>query len=123
MEKQIAHAYPTPVGRFKVPGAEAVNRELRRVILEKEKTEPSDNYANVGGWHSRSDLLEWPCPEVRVLSGWIGEALGCMAAAVAEKKTYRGQFAVVAWANVARKGHYHRIHNHPSSAWSGVEWP
>jgi uncharacterized protein (TIGR02466 family) len=25
-----------------------------------------------------------------------------------------------AWANVARRGHYHRVHNHPSSCWSGV---
>ena len=65
MEKQVALAYPTPIGRFKVPNADAVNRELRRVILEKEQSEPSSDYANVGGWHSRADLLDWPIPEVR----------------------------------------------------------
>ncbi|MBU6172972.1 MAG: hypothetical protein KGQ60_04175, partial [Planctomycetes bacterium] len=28
-------------------------------------------------------------------------------------------FQVVAWANVSQRGHYHRMHNHPGSAWSG----
>ena len=31
----------------------------------------------------------------------------------------RGAFRIMAWANVARRGNYHRMHNHPGSAWSG----
>jgi len=120
MDKQLAFAYPTPVGRFRVPDAEAVNRELRRVILEKERTEPSSDYANVGGWHSRQDLMDWPNPEVATLRGWITEAVNHMVAAAAEGRAVRGMFAIKAWANVARAGHYHRIHNHPSTACSGV---
>ncbi len=120
MEKQVAFAYPTPIGRFRAPGAEAVNRELRRIILERERAEPSDDYANVGGWHSRGDLLDWPHPEVGVLRGWIMEAVNHMVEATAENKPYRGVMRLVAWANVSRRGNYHRIHNHPSSAWSGV---
>jgi uncharacterized protein (TIGR02466 family) len=120
MEKQVANAYPTPVGKFKVPDCEAVNRELRRVILEREATEPSDTHANVGGWHSRADLLEWPYPEIATLRGWIGEAVNTMIAASTGGKPVGGVLRAVAWANVARKGHYHRMHNHPMSAWSGV---
>jgi uncharacterized protein (TIGR02466 family) len=120
MEKQVALAYSTPIGRFKVPECEPVNRELQRVILEKEKIEASDNYANVGGWHSRADVFEWPCAEVGVLKGWILEAVRHMVAASTEKGLPRGMLGLKAWANVARHGHYHRIHNHPSSAWSGV---
>jgi uncharacterized protein (TIGR02466 family) len=120
MEKQVAMAYPTPIGRFRVPGAEAVNGELRRLILENERAQPTDDYANVGGWHSRHDLLEWPGPAIDALKGWIQEALHHMLAASTDNRPPRGSFAAVAWANVARQGHYHRVHNHPSCAWSGV---
>jgi uncharacterized protein (TIGR02466 family) len=120
MEKQLALAYPTPIGRFKLPGAEAVNAALRQAILERERTEPSSDYANVGGWHSRHDLLDWPIAEVRTLKGWFAEAVQHMVAATTEGKPVRGSYGIVAWANVARAGHYHRVHNHPSSAWSGV---
>jgi uncharacterized protein (TIGR02466 family) len=120
MEKQVAMAYPTPIGRFKVSDAAAVNRELRRAILEREKTEPSSDYANVGGWHSRANLLDWPLPEVDVFRGWITEAINHMVATVSEGRPVRGSFGISAWANVARPGQYHRIHNHPNSAWSGV---
>lgn len=120
MEKQVALAYPTPIGRFKVPNADAVNRELRRAILEKEQSEPSSDYANVGGWHSRADLLDWPIPEVRTLREWISEAINHMVGTVTEGRQIRGAYGISAWANVARSGNYHRVHNHPKSAWSGV---
>jgi uncharacterized protein (TIGR02466 family) len=120
MEKQVALAYPTPIGRFKVPDCEAVNRELRRVILEKERTEPSADYANVGGYHSRADLLDWPIPEAGTLRGWITEAINHMIGSVTEGRPLRGGYGISAWANIARTGNYHRVHNHPKSAWSGV---
>jgi uncharacterized protein (TIGR02466 family) len=120
MEKQVALSYPTPIGRFRMPDAESVNRDLRELILNKEKTAPSDNYANVGGWHSQADLLDWPVPAVATLKGWILEAVAHMVAVSSDGKAPRGMVRVTAWANVARDGHYHRVHNHPSSAWSGV---
>jgi uncharacterized protein (TIGR02466 family) len=120
MEKQVALAYPTPIGRFKVPNTEAVNEALRRVILERERAEPSSDYANVGGWHSRADLLDWPIPEAGVLRGWLMEAINHMVGTVTEGRPVRGAYGISAWANVARAGHYHRVHNHPKSAWSGV---
>jgi uncharacterized protein (TIGR02466 family) len=49
------------------------------------------------------------------------EAVGHMVAVSTEgKPPPRGMVRLTVWANVARKGHYHRVHNHPSSAWSGV---
>jgi uncharacterized protein (TIGR02466 family) len=120
MEKQVALAYPTPIGRFKVPDAEAVNRELQRLILEKERAQPSSDYANVGGWHSRADLLDWPGTEVATLRGWITEAINHMLMTVTEGRPVKGTYRISAWANIARDGDYHRVHNHPMSAWSGV---
>lgn len=120
MERQVALAYPTPIGRFRMPDAADVNRELRRIILEKEAVEPTDDYSNVGGWHSRQDLWEWQAPEIGVLKGWIMDAVKHMIGVTTEGAAPSGRIAVTAWANVSRRGHYHRVHNHPGSAWSGV---
>ena len=35
-------------------------------------------------------------------------------------RPFTGSLQFVAWANVSRRGNYHRIHNHPGSSWSGV---
>ena len=49
MNKKVTLAFPTHIGHFRPPDAAAVNRELRRVILDKERAEPSTDYSNVGG--------------------------------------------------------------------------
>lgn len=127
MEKQVAFAFPTPIGQCVVPGSEAVNEALRRVILEKAGVLPSENYSNAGGWHSKADLLEWPYPEVVTLKGWIFEAVQHMVQATFQmmegsqvRSGSQGNLKIVAWANICRTGDYHRMHNHPGSAWSGV---
>lgn len=128
MDKAISLLFPTPIGEFHVPESAAVNAALKRLILEREQAEPSSPKANVGGWHSRPNLLEWPEPEIAALRGWIMEAVNHMVGAglkMAEQmgrkeKPRPGRLAAQAWANVSRAGSYHRTHNHPGSAWSGV---
>src|SRR4029079_5051490 len=127
MDKHVALAFPTPVGRYRVADAGPVNAELKRLILDRERSEPSQRYANAGGWPSSADLLDWPSPAVATLKGWIAEAVGHTAAAVVEMmRTTMGRttspytFRFKAWANVSRAGNYHRQHNPPGSCWSGV---
>jgi len=120
LERQVAQAYATPIGRFRLPNAEDLNRELRRIVLQRESAEPSDNFANVGGWHSKMDLWDWPDPEISHLKTVIIEAVRHMMAVAAGGSLPPGRVAVKAWANVSRKGNFHRIHNHPNAAWSGV---
>lgn len=127
MQKQVAYLFPTPFGQYRIENAEATNSELKRVILEKEKTQDSQTYSNAGGWHSRQDLLEWKDPSIGVLRGWINEGTNHIVTSVVEmmRATMGRQPSPVslhikAWANVCRKGNYHRLHNHPGSSWSGV---
>lgn len=127
MEKHVTLAFPTPIGRFALPDAGAVNQAVLRMILEKEKTVPSQNYSNAGGWHSESDVFDWPGQEIQTLKGWIYESIQHMVLATFEmmrgsnvRTGNTGNMTVQAWANVCRTGDYHRIHNHPRSAWSGV---
>jgi uncharacterized protein (TIGR02466 family) len=122
MQKQIAEAYPTPIGKFHILADEAgpVNAALREEVLRREQSEPTQQYSNVGGWHSKHDLFNWSLPAVETLRGWVTEAVQHMVASTAHGKAVRGSIQAVAWANVMRHGCFHRIHNHPASAWSGV---
>lgn len=126
-ELQIATAFPTLIGRFKIPGAPDLNRELRRLVLERERAEPNVQHANVGGWHSRNDLLDWPNPAIGTLRASILAGVQQMIGSTLEQlrqgglsRSFNGSLAAVAWANVCRRGNYHTLHNHPGSCWSGV---
>ncbi len=126
-ELQIAAAFPTLIGRRQLANTAAVNDQLAGLILDREQQSPSHDHANFGGWHSAGDLLEWPGEAIATLRGWITESLQSMVQASsqlpesqARSTPPRGSFRVSAWANVARGGNYHRMHNHPANAWSGV---
>jgi len=123
---QISMAFPTLIGRFQISNTETTNAALKKTLLEREASLPSTDYANVGGWHSAGDLLEWQTPEVELLRNWISEALNRMVQATGQLPEVagrtappRGGFRVSAWGNISRLGNYHRMHNHPNSAWSG----
>jgi uncharacterized protein (TIGR02466 family) len=129
MEKLVVSAFPTLIGRFRLPPeeAQAVNRELRALILAREQVEPNSQHANVGGWHSKGDLLGWPSPAVTTLRRWIMEGVQHMITATFEQlkatglsREFHGSLQVTGWANVSRNGNYHSLHNHPRSCWSGV---
>lgn len=124
--QQFSLVFPTLVGKFQIPNCESVNSQLLKLSLERESNDPSRDYANVGGWHSAGNLLEWPGEAIATLRTWITEALTRTVQAssqlpeVRDRNPPRGNFRVSAWANISRKGNYHRMHNHPGSVWSGV---
>lgn len=125
--RQITPAYATPIGKFQFADTASINDELRSLILERERSAPSVDHANQGGWHSRGDFLDWPGRCVEQIRSWISDALAQMVQATyqmpesqgARQEPARGRFMVSAWANVSRIGNYHRMHNHPSNCWSG----
>ena len=126
MSHQFAMAFPTLIGRFEIPNSDNVNAGLLRTTLERERSDATHDYANVGGWHSQGNLLEWPGEHIAALRNWIIEALRRTVQATAQlpevqgRTAPQGSFRISAWANVSRRGNYHRMHNHPGSAWSGV---
>lgn len=129
MEKTVSLAFPTPIGHYRLSQSEAatMNDELRRIILERERSEESQHAANAGGWHSQRDLLEWDDPVIGRLRTHLLEAVEHMARSamiVIRRAEVRadeiGPLTIKAWANISRRGNYHRIHNHPRACWSGV---
>lgn len=120
MELDVTAAFPTYVGRTRLPDAEAMNQGLRGLILAAESEYPSLGRSNIGGWHSRPDFLHRPDDNVAALTSWITWAVRQMIRATTGRDAFTGTLLISAWATVCRSGAYHAPHSHPDSAWSGV---
>jgi uncharacterized protein (TIGR02466 family) len=120
MDLELTSAFPTLIGRLPVPDAEAMNQELRAIILAEEATYRSLGRSNVGGWHSRPDFHRRHEPAVTGLTTWITWGVREMIETSAGAGTFKGRLSLSAWAAICRAGAYHAPHNHPDSAWSGV---
>jgi uncharacterized protein (TIGR02466 family) len=120
MEFDVTPVFPTLIGRFRVPDADAMNQDLQALILAEEEKYASLGRSNIGGWHSRTDFLNRRDPAVSALTTWLTWALRRMIDASAGANTFQGTLSVSAWATLCRAGAYHAPHSHPDSAWSGV---
>jgi uncharacterized protein (TIGR02466 family) len=120
MELEVTQAFPTLIGRFHIPDAEAMNRDLQTLILTEETQYPSLGRSNIGGWHGRPDFLNQRDPAVAALTNWLSWTLRRMIGASAGSDAFQGMLGISAWATLSRAGAYHAPHSHPDSAWSGV---
>lgn len=113
----ILKLFPTPILIATMPDAEALNVELRRIILARAKTSESMQHSNRGGWQSSWDLHEWGGEPVgRVLA--YGRALADDATVDRAGRHRRVAWRINAWANVNRSGHGNQFHTHPGAFWS-----
>jgi uncharacterized protein (TIGR02466 family) len=120
MELEITKAFPTIISQLRVPDAEAMNQELRELILAEEGSYLTLGRSNIGGWHSRPDFLNRPEAAVAALTTWVTWVVSQMVHATTGLGAFKGQLSVSAWATICREGAYHAPHSHPGSAWSGV---
>jgi uncharacterized protein (TIGR02466 family) len=117
---EVMQAFPTLIGRWLVPDADAMNQELQALVLSEETRYSSLGRSNIGGWHSRTDFLNHTQPAVAALTTWITWTVNQMVAATAGHGSFKGKMSLSAWATICRAGSYHAPHSHPDSAWSGV---
>jgi len=120
MELEITRAFPTLIGRLQVPDADCINRDLEGLILREEGEYSSLGRSNIGGWHSRPDLLSRQVPAVSALNSWLSWGLRRTISASIGTDGYKGTLSISGWATICRTGAYHAPHSHPDSAWSGV---
>ena len=59
---EIVPLFATPLVIVDVPDAAPLNVELRRVIEQREKSHPSTQHSNSGGWQSSWDMDRWGGP-------------------------------------------------------------
>lgn len=114
-------AFATPIYHHQWPDDD-FNARLRTLILEKKAGDPGIQVAQVGGWHSKTDLLSWPDPVIGILRERMVSAIGEMVHLLTDGLPAAGDPSgpSTAWANVARCGNFHALHDHAGSVFSGV---
>ncbi|CAN5792544.1 hypothetical protein BH11PSE3_BH11PSE3_28990 [soil metagenome] len=126
-EPEIVPLFATPLVTFDVADAATLNADLRRVIEQREKAQPSQQHSNQGGWQSSWDMDRWGgAPAIKLLA--IGRNIANRV--TTDRKggmvngPHPGFFAVTwhgnMWANINRSGHGNEFHSHPGAYWSGV---
>jgi uncharacterized protein (TIGR02466 family) len=123
VQAQLLPLFATPVLRGFWPDSDALNAELKRVILARMQKTHGVVQSNRGGWHSESDLQTWPeeCAQVMIgrINYLIREAVRQTVPNAAEE--HLTGWKITAWANVNSQGSYNKPHSHDGfgNIWSG----
>lgn len=119
-QEDLVPAFATPIARFRVADCAEANESLRRIVMDRAATMPAAGRTNFGGWNSPGNLLEWPDEPIRVLGGWMEDALRRVTGILADAESFDCTMIIFAWANVLYTGAYNIRHNHPNNVLSGV---
>jgi uncharacterized protein (TIGR02466 family) len=115
----LVNLFPTPLVIATMPDAEALNAELKAIILAREAASESVHRSNQGGWQSSWDLHQWGgAPMQRVLA--FGRAIAEEITVDRTGKRHELVWRVNSWANVNRQGHGNQFHTHPGAFWSAT---
>jgi uncharacterized protein (TIGR02466 family) len=118
-----SHVFGSPIMIHRWPDSKALNARLIPAILAESERTPGAGASNVGGWHSTYGKLEFCGEAGATLITRIREMCDRVTAQVMTENGHqprRLEWTLEAWANVNRRGHFNRIHNHPGSTWSGT---
>ncbi|HUQ53108.1 MAG TPA: TIGR02466 family protein [Gammaproteobacteria bacterium] len=114
---EVLRLFPTPIVVATIPNAEALNAELRSIILARERANASIERSNQGGWQSSWDMHEWGGAPMQKV---VAHARAVVDDATVDRAGNRPKIAwrINSWANVSRLGHGNQFHTHPGALWS-----
>lgn len=114
--------FPTPIMKHRWDDSDALNADLRQLVLERERTHGGISKSNVGGWQSTDDLVSWGGEAGRILAertmSMVNHATKELFSLTQASGSFGWKFSM--WANVNRRGQFNRMHFHPGSTWSGT---
>jgi uncharacterized protein (TIGR02466 family) len=116
---QVENMFSTPVFWCVLRDVDALNAELRDLILEQERASTSMVKSNQGGWQSPTDFFHWEGAAVATLKRYARRAVEVATSGIIPQNL-QIEFHLSSWAAVNRKGHYNTTHVHPMATWSGV---
>ena len=95
---------------------------LRDLILAQKQRDPGVEISNVGGWHSKTDMIDWGGEAARALAfkamTMADEAMVNIGAPEGREYNWHPDM----WANVSTHGNSNQYHTHPGSFWSAVAY-
>ena len=58
-ELKIDNLFSIPFVQYQLKDFESMNKDLKEIILKKEKESPTTLKSNQGGWQSEGDFFRW----------------------------------------------------------------
>ena len=122
LDNDVRLVWPTPIFNRAYPNTSDMNTRLLEIVHQKEQEDKGTTKSIVSGWHSTEDVHTWHYPEVERLLEFISEAVTELTklSTGAADENMSANSTYIAWANILRKGGYHKAHTHPGCTWSGV---
>lgn len=114
----VENAFATPVVIAHPADAAELNRALESAILERRGADAGIRRSNRGGWHSRSDLVDWGGDAIARLAGRARDLADATTRDLKDGKL--PEWRVSAWANVIESGGWHMPHAHGGCFWSAI---
>lgn len=129
MPYQLNPLFAVPFAQDTLPDAEAINAQLKTLLLEREGE--GARYANpnpslkqqTGVFESNFNLFAWPEACVQQLRQFCWSTLGRTIAELngySPQEMQRLQIFSHTWFHVTRNGGFTILHTHPMASWSGV---
>ena len=124
LRSSMALQFGTPIINHTWPDSEALNSDLRALILRDEAANETADRTNIGGWNSEWTLLQRDEPCIARLKARIEQLVRqtstMMAAKTPDEEIPRLNLHLVGWASILRRGNYRIVHSHPGYMWSGT---
>jgi len=115
----VTPLFSTPIARSLMADAAALNAQLRETIMAREKSHPTTQHSNLGGYQSSWDMEEWGGP---ALTKMLNQARTIATRLTSDRhgRPVTIPWKTNCWANINRSGHGNEFHAHPGSFWSGT---
>ena len=117
---QFENVFSLPIVQYQTKDTSDINKELKEIILKKEKDTPTTNKSNQGGWQSEGDFFRWGGSSIEKVYNLFLDLISASTKKLDFIQTIPMDFHIYGWANVNRKGHSNIAHIHPMSTWSGT---
>jgi uncharacterized protein (TIGR02466 family) len=115
----LINVFPTPLVIATLPDAEALNPELKRIILAREARGESVQRSNQGGWQSTWDLHQWGGAPLTKVLDFLRSVVDEVTVDRAGRR-HAIAWRVNSWDNVNRHGHGNKYHTHHGALWSAT---
>ena len=116
---RLLNLFPTPLVIATLPDAAALNAELKKIVLARERASESVQRSNHGGWQSSWDLHQWGGTAMQRLLAF-GSALAGEVTVDRTGRRHELKWRINCWANINRHGHGNQFHTHPGALWSAT---
>ena len=119
-QSRVLDLFPTAVIVGRLPNAETLNAELKKIIAENRARNPGISRSNILGWHSSTDMLAWGGQAAHDLGRQACAFCDPYSADLGSPNAPRFGWMAEMWANVSPPNASNQMHAHPGALWSLV---